>query len=236
MSAGTFRSICITLWMATALTFGSAASAAACRLALLLAIDVSASVDREEFALQRDGLAAALVAPEVVEAFLSAPEPVAIAAFEWSGQWNQRLVIDWRLIESQADLQQAAADLTEAQRGASGFPTSIGYALGYASGLMQKAPNCTRQTIDLSGDGKNNNGYSPTLAYNHFPLGHVTVNALAIGGAMKLRDLTQYFQREVIQGPNAFVEVARDHRDFERAMRRKLEREVSSRSIVQLAE
>lgn len=222
--------------IAVALILGTASSAAACRLALLLALDVSASVDKKEFALQRDGLAAALVAPEVEAAFMSSPEPVAIAAFEWSGQWNQRVIMDWRLIESPGDLQRSAHELTITRRGATGFPTSIGYALGYASTLMEGAPDCVRQTIDLSGDGKNNNGFAPALAYEHFALGHVTVNALAIGGAMQLRELTAYFRREVIQGPNAFVEVAQDHKDFERAMRRKLEREVSTMSIVQLDE
>lgn len=225
-----------TTLVAGLIVLASLSPAAACRLALLLALDVSASVDREEFALQRDGLATALSAPEVQKAFLSSPDPVAIAAFEWSGQWNQRVILDWRLIEDSADLLAAAEELTGARRGATGFPTSIGYALGYAASFISDAPACKRQTIDLSGDGKNNNGFSPALAYKHFPLGDVTVNALAIGGAIELQDLTRYFRREVIQGPNAFVEVAQDYTDFERAMRRKLEREVSALSLVQWQE
>ncbi len=210
------------------------APALACRLALLLALDVSASVDSHEFVLQRNGLAAALISPEVAAAFQSSPEPVALAAFEWSGQWNQRVVLDWRLIRSSQDLLATAEELSGVRRGATGFPTSIGYALGYGAGMLREAPDCTRRTIDLSGDGKNNHGFPPALAFKNFPLADVTVNALAIGGAIEVDELVRYFRREVINGPNAFVEVANDHADFERAMRRKLEREVSTLAIGQL--
>jgi hypothetical protein len=204
----------------------AAEPAAACRLALLLALDASSSVDRREYVAQQTGLAAALIAPEVEAAFLSSPMPVALAAYEWSGQWNQRVLLDWRLIRSGEDLLAAAEELGRATRGATGFPTAIGAALGYGAGMLREAPACERQTIDVSGDGKNNHGYPPPLAYKHFPLNGVTVNALAIGGAADLADLIAYFRAEVIQGPGAFVERARDHDDFERAMRRKLEREV----------
>ncbi len=202
------------------------APALACRLALVLALDASASVDQQEYLAQRNGLAAALIAPEVQAAFLSAPEPVALAAFEWSGQWNQRVILDWRLIRSGEDLLTAAAALSEVERDTTGFPTAIGAALGFAAGVLGEAPACARQTIDVSGDGRNNHGFPPRLAYKHFPLDGVTVNALAIGGATDLTGLAAYFRSEVIKGPGAFVEEARDHEDFERAMRRKLEREV----------
>ncbi len=205
----------------------------ACRLALLLALDASASVDSREYILQRNGLAAALIAPEVEAAFLSSPEPVALAAYEWSGQWNQRVILEWRLIRSGEDLLAAAQELSTVKRSTTGFPTAIGYALGFGAGMLERAPRCLRQTIDVSGDGENNHGFPPPLAYKHFPLDGVTVNALAIGGAMGLEKLVAYYRADVIRGPNAFVERARDHTDFERAMRRKLEREVG-RAIVRL--
>lgn len=207
----------------------------ACRLALLLALDASASVDQREYIAQRNGLAAALIAPEVQAAFLSAPQPVALAAFEWSGQWNQRMMLDWRMIRSGEDLLAAAEALSSAQRGSTGFPTAIGAALGFAAGVLGDAPACEQQTIDVSGDGENNHGFPPKLAYKHFPLDAVTVNALSVGGATDLRVLTEYYRDEVIKGPNAFVQQARDYDDFERAMRRKLEREVG-RSMVRLGE
>lgn len=198
----------------------------ACRLALVLAIDASASVDAREYLVQRNGLAAALIAPEVQAAFLSDPEPVALAAFEWSGQWNQHIMLDWRLIRSGEDMLEAAAEVSAAERKETRSPTAMGAALGYAAGVLRDGPACTAQTIDVSGDGRNNHGYVPRLAYKHFPLDGVTVNALAIGGATELPGLIRYFETQVIKGPNAFVQEARDYDDFERAMRRKLVREV----------
>lgn len=210
-------------------------SAAACRLALLLALDVSSSIDEGEYVLQRDGLAAALLAPEVAQAFLASPEPVALAVYEWSGQWNQRVVADWRLVDSLADLVTTAEEIAGLKRGDSLHPTSLGNALGFGALQMERAPPCLRQTIDVSGDGRNNDGYPPKAAYRHFPFAGITVNALAIGGAEELNGLVDYFHDEIIRGPGAFVEVADDHWDFGRAMRRKLERELASLAIGQLS-
>ncbi|NNE87009.1 MAG: DUF1194 domain-containing protein [Silicimonas sp.] len=215
-------------WLALALVAFAwvPAPALACRLALLLAMDVSSSIDEREYLLQRHGLAAALLAPEVQEAFLRDRDPVALSVFEWSGQRNQRMVIDWIMIRTTADLQVAAQRLSTPQRAERLFPTSLGSALGYAAGQLERAPRCSRKTLDVSGDGKNNDGFPPASAYRHFPFQRVVVNALAIGGAQDLQDLVGYFAAEVIKGPGAFVETAFDHDDFERAMRRKLEREL----------
>lgn len=215
------------LWAGAVLALCVPAPALACRLALVLAVDASASVDETEYITQRNGLAAALIAPEVQAAFLSDPEPVALAAFEWSGQWNQHILLDWRVIRTGTDLLLAAEDLSRAERKSTQSPTALGSALGYAAGILIEGPACEQMTIDVSGDGRNNHGYTPQLAYKHFPLGGVTVNALAIGGATVLDDLVGYFSAHVIRGPGAFVERARDYDDFERAMRRKLEREVA---------
>ena len=207
------------------------APAVACRLALLLALDVSASVDEREYLLQRNGLAAALIAPEVAQAFLASPEPVAIAAYEWSGQQNQSIVLDWHVILGPEDLLAASSIVAGANRSESEFPTALGYALAYASRVFRSAPNCLRRTIDVSGDGESNDGFRPYNAYRHFPLDGITINALAIGGSSDLPSLVRYFRSDVIRGPGAFVETAVDYVDFERAMRRKLEREVASFAI-----
>lgn len=206
--------------------------AAACRLALLLALDVSASVDSMEYALQRDGLAAALLAPEVQAAFMESPHPVALAAFEWSGRWNQQIVLDWTTIHTTDDLRQAAATVSAAERSEDEFPTAIGYALGHAARLFREAPVCDRRTLDVSGDGENNEGFAPALAYRNFPLDWVTVNGLAIGGSVELDGLVDYFRREVIRGPGAFVETAADYADYARAMRRKLLRELAPPIVI----
>lgn len=232
---GEYRTLVRPLWAAAlALVAALPTPAAACRLALLLAIDVSSSVDAAEDRLQRNGLASALLHPDVQTAFLADPErPVALAAFEWSGRWRQVTVLEWREMRSAADLVTAAEIIAGSVRSETRFPTALGYALGHAASLLAEAPVCDRQVIDVSGDGKNNEGFDPAIAYEHFPLGGVTVNGLAIGGNVPLDEMVAYYRREVIKGPGAFVEPADGYEDFERAMTRKLLREVSAMVIGQ---
>ncbi len=195
-----------------------------CRLALQLGLDVSASVDAAEYRLQIGGLSAALIDPAVVSAFLNGPGPVALSIFEWSGRFQQDVLVDWTLISSEADLLRIAERIAQSTRRSEDFPTAIGYALGFASTRFQEAPACLFQTLDISGDGQNNDGFPPIAAYEHFDFENVTVNGLAIGGAS--REIEEYYLAEVIRGPGAFVEYAATHADFAEAMRRKLEREL----------
>jgi len=109
----------------------SQAQAGTCRLALALAMDISTSVDASEDALQRQGLAAALIAPEVEEAFFASPLPVALAVYEWSGQFNQALLLDWQLVETRADLLFAAQTIGQSRRSTQNWPTAMGNALAY---------------------------------------------------------------------------------------------------------
>ena len=160
------------------------AAQAECRLALALGLDISSSVDPAEDRLQRQGLAAALTAPEIVEALLSVPgQDVALAVFEWSGRYQQDMTLDWRLLQSRADILAAARAIAGSKRRYAEFPTAIGFALGYAAGVFRAAPPCQYLTLDMSGDGRNNEGFSPVLAYRNFPLDEVTVNGLVIGGS-----------------------------------------------------
>ncbi|WP_373352921.1 DUF1194 domain-containing protein [Pseudoroseicyclus sp. CXY001] len=213
-----------------------AAPAHACRLALVLGLDVSASVDQREDLLQRQGLAAALLSDGVQEALFGSGEPpVAIAAFEWSGRVNHDVMLDWRLIETEEDLLDAAAAITASRRHDDEFPTSIGAALGFASRMLSEAPACTRAVIDLSGDGVHNDSYPPSTAYRVFPLEGVTVNGLVIeggvNGAGEVEDVYTHYLREVIRGPGAFVIAAEGFDDYERAMRVKLERELRAMAL-----
>lgn len=212
--------------LALSLVMGASPLAAqqSCRLALLLALDVSASVDEAEHRIQRTGLAAALLAPEVLDPLLNGPGPVALAIYEWSGRFQQDVISDWRLVTSRAQVLDIVEDLQTTPRTAGEFPTAIGYAIGFAATLFERAPPCLFQTLDVAGDGQNNDGFPPSLAYQHFPLDGVTVNGLAIGGAS--RRIEEYFEAEIIRGPGAFVEHALTHQEFEAAMRRKLEREL----------
>ncbi len=204
---------------------GTAPVVAECRLALALGLDVSSSVDETEDALQRQGLAKALLAPEVQAAMFSSPEPVALTVFEWSGRYQHAILLPWTEIGTPEDVKAVASRISRSRRSFVEFPTAIGYALGYAAGMFRAAPPCLFQTLDISGDGVNNEGFSPALAYAHFPLDRVTVNGLAIGGE---DDLVAYYRREVVKGPGGFVEEAADFRDFHRAMRRKLVRELEA--------
>ncbi|WP_326973082.1 DUF1194 domain-containing protein [Candidatus Rhodobacter oscarellae] len=199
-------------------------------MALLLALDVSSSVDAEEDALQRRGLARALSSQDVQAAILSVPgQSVALAVYEWSGRYQQFVTLDWRLLSTSSDILTAAADISGSRRPHREYPTAIGYAIGYAAALFAKAPPCQARTLDVSGDGKNNEGFPPRLAYANFPLEDVTVNGLTIGGQSD--DLAGYYLRELIRGPGAFVEEASDFADFERAMQRKLVRETRALAI-----
>ncbi|MFX0547054.1 DUF1194 domain-containing protein [Roseovarius sp. S1116L3] len=214
------------LTAAAALCAAPAAGQSSCRLALVLALDVSASVDAEEYDLQRLGLAAALDAPDVRDAILRGQGgAVALAVFEWSGRFQQQMHLDWSLLTSHADIDRAVLALGNITRSYEGFPTSVGQALGYASSLLRKAPDCDRRVIDVSGDGINNYGYGPREAYRHFPLRDVQVNGLVILGDDP--EVEAFYRREVVRGPGAFVELAAGFEGFRAAMTRKLFREIN---------
>ena len=207
-------------------------AAAQCRLALVVGIDVSSSVDAEEDALQRQGLARALRSEPVRRAALALPEaPVALAVFEWSGRWQQAVIADWTLLTDASALEGVAAQVAGSRRVFSEFPTAAGYALGYAATLLGRAPDCLFRTVDLSGDGISNDGFGPALAYEYYDYAEVTVNGLPITGHDA--GVVTFYADQVVYGPGAFYEVAEDFEDFERAMRRKLEREMS---VLQLGE
>jgi len=200
------------------------AAAQDCRLALLLALDVSSSVDAAEHRLQREGLAAALLAPQVQDPLLNGPGPVALAIYEWSGRFQQDVLTDWQLVTTETQLFEIAETLRSAPRSTGEFPTALSYAIGFAADMFAAAPPCLFQTLDIAGDGENNDGFPPALAFEHFALSGITVNGLAIGGAGAA--IGAYYEAEVIRGPGAFVEYATSHDDFATAIRRKLEREL----------
>lgn len=206
-----------------------AGPASACRLALVLGMDVSVSVDAAEDRLQREGLAAALRAPDVAEAIFASPAPVAIYAFEWSGATHQRILANWTLISDPAALSALADRIARSQRSGTGRTTAIGYALAHAHLALQDAPDCQFQTIDIAGDGTNNAGPGPRGIKSALPLDWVTINGLVIAG--EDASVIDYYQQEVIQGPGAFVEVADGYADYAAAMRRKLVRELSAQIL-----
>lgn len=221
------------------------AGEAACRLALAFALDVSGSVDDREYRLQMDGLAAALEDPDVVAALLGGGEtPVALAAYEWSSSAYQRLILDWVLIEDAAVLDGVRARLRAWPRKQAPESTGLGAALEYGKTLLDRAPACWNQTLDVSGDGKNNDWPNPRRSRAEGKLAGVRINALVVGrdtgtageGGQPLvgvAELAAYFRANIIQGPDAFVEVALGFEEYARAMRRKLLREIATRPVGQ---
>ena len=199
-------------------------SATACRLALALGLDASASVDSDEHRLMRAGLANALTSPVVLTALFDSAVPVALLVYEWSGRRQQQVLVAWTILDTPTTLTAVAAEIVAAPRGDDEFPTALGYALGFGATQLAAAPACDFYTLDISGDGENNEGFQPSHAFAHFPFASVTVNGLAIGGAAVY--IVEYYQREILRGPGAFIEQARDYQDFEAAMLRKLEREL----------
>lgn len=212
------------------LAWAAPAGAAECRLALLLGLDISSSVDAAEDALQRGGMAAALVSQPVETAFFAAPTPVALAVFEWSGRYNQEVILDWTLIEDRADLLAAADAISGAPRSYNEFPTAMGEALSFASDMIARGPACWQRTIDIAGDGENNEGPGPLEIYAQDPaFERITVNGLVVVNAADFQTphrLTQFYGQEVLHGPASFMVEANGFDDYERAMRVKLEREL----------
>ncbi len=219
--------------LALALSLPVAAESASCRLALALALDVSSSVDTVEYDLQKQGLASALTAPEVRDAFFSAPgEAVALLVYEWSGRHQQLVRQNWVLVAEPQDLEAIAAGIEAMPRTHANLPTAIGSAMAFGGQVLQGAPDCLEKKLDVSGDGTNNDGMWPGDLRGSDVLRDVMVNGLVIGHN---RDVLQvYYEQFVIQGPGAFVELAEDHADFERAMRRKLVREVGVSALSML--
>lgn len=199
--------------------------ASACQLALVLAIDVSSSVDMEEYQLQARGLARALSDDEVKDAILTTGG-IWLSSFEWSGRHKHVVQVDWVFLDDGTLIDETADRLANTRRASSEFPTALGYALGYASVHLKKVPEpCFRKVVDVSGDGVNNEGFGPDKAYSAFDFNGVTVNGLVVKGADP--DPEDYYRREVRRGPGAFVEVARGYGDYTRAMKRKLLREIN---------
>jgi hypothetical protein len=209
------------------------AAAEGCRLALALGLDVSRSVSRKDYAIQAEGLIAALRAPEVRAAMFAEGGWVALAVYEWSGRQHQERVAGWVEVQTQADLDALVGVLRAHERNNVHLPTGLGEALSYGRRLLAAAPDCGGRTLDISGDGQNNDGRAPAAVYAAEDFGAIIVNGLPIGGHEA--DIADYYGREVIRGPGAFVEPAARHEDYPAAIRRKLLKELTVRLMGQAA-
>ena len=199
-------------------------------LELVLAVDVSASIDPPEFELQTRGLAQAFRDPEV-QAALQAPgrHGIAVALMQWSGRFQQVVAVDWTLIDD-APSAEAFARRIETMGRRFQAETGIANALAFAIRLLeQNRFTGGRQVIDISGDGPSNSGADPGPVRDAAVAARITINGLAI--VNEIPAVRPYYAGHVIGGPGAFLMVAKDFDDFARAIRTKLLREIQSAPI-----
>ena len=204
-------------------------------LELVLAVDVSRSMDIGEQQLQRDGYVAAFRHPEVIQAIQSgAVGKIAVTYFEWAGPGFQVTIAPWTVIANAADADAFAAKLSGGGIGRE-IGTSISGGLTYAAGLFDgNGFTGYRQTIDVSGDGPNNSGAPVAATRDDVVNRGITINGLPIvirpsftTGPFGIPNLDKYYEDCVIGGPGAFMIAVTDRANFETAIRRKLVTEIA---------
>ena len=203
-------------------------------LLLVLAVDVSRSIDDDEARLQREGYRSAVTDARVVEAIRSGMMgSIAVAYVEWAGADYQRLVIPWTRIGSQADADSWAGALSRAPRVALSW-TSISGGLDFSLRTLSESPfEGTRRVVDVSGDGVNNSGMPVEGLRDRLVAEGITINGLPIMndrptfGRPSPIPLDQYYRDSVIGGDGAFLIAAEDFEAFGNAVRRKLVREIA---------
>ena len=206
---------------------GPALSAPRCELALLFAVDVSASISPAEYATQIEGLVSGLNDGIVADAIVR--QQASLALLQWSGHASQHLSIGWTTINGHGDLEAFRSALQGVQRNWMDQPTALGAAMLYAVDAFTSAPACLRQVVDVSGDGRSNEGILPQNQRAALEARGITVNALAI--ETDDEGLSDYYSRNVIVGHDSFVYTAYSYEEFGVVMREKLMRELA----VQLA-
>jgi len=212
----------------------SAVAAEPVDLQLVLAVDISRSVDDEEFQMQREGYALALQDPRVLHVILAgATRAIGVTYMEWSNVHLQRQVVGWTRIGDAESGAVFADAILRAPRSFAGW-TSISGAIDYGMRLLERSPfTSERRVIDISGDGSNNSGRPPEAARDEAVREGVTINGLPIVNERPSPwlppepDLDEYYAANVIGGPGAFVIVAEDFQSFRTAILNKLIREIA---------
>jgi hypothetical protein len=204
---------------------------------LVLAVDVSYSMDLDELALQREGYAHAIISKEFLQALKSGPNGrIAVTYFEWAASNDQKIVIPWRLIDGPETADAVANEIVKTPiRRAS--RTSISGAINFAMPLFEENPyRGLRRVIDISGDGPNNNGMPVTMARDAAIEKGVVINGLPIMvkepsySTMDIDDLDAYYEDCVIGGAGAFVVTIKSRDKFKEAIRTKLLLEIAGRT------
>jgi hypothetical protein len=227
--------------IATAVLVGSPVARAAeeVDLLLVLASDVSRSIDAVKFKLQRDGYAAAVVNPRVIQAIRSgALGKIAISFVEWSGARQQESVVDWTVIRDEATAKDFSAQIIKAPRPFRDR-TSISGGIDFAMTQLASAPfHANHHTVDVSGDGIHNDGRAVTDARDEALAKGATINGLVILSEQTISNafhtnppggLDAYYRNNVIGGPGAFVMVAENFSSFGQTILNKLSAEITSK-------
>ncbi|MBN9598986.1 MAG: DUF1194 domain-containing protein [Afipia sp.] len=203
---------------------------------LVLAVDISYSMDVDELAVQREGYAEAITSPDFLRALKSGPTgKVAVTFFEWASAADQKIIVAWRVIDGPESADAVATEILKAPlRRAS--RTSISGAINFAMPLFERNPyRGLRRVIDISGDGPNNNGEPVTIARDAALAKGVVINGLPIMvketnfATMDIENLDYYYEDCVIGGPGAFVVPIKNREKFKEAIRTKLVLEVAGR-------
>jgi hypothetical protein len=203
---------------------------------LVLAVDVSYSMDMDELALQREGYAQAIVSKEFLQALKTGPNgKIAVTYFEWAAANDQKMVIPWHVIDGPESADAVVAEILRAPiRRAS--RTSISGAINYAMPLFeQNAYRGIRRVIDISGDGPNNNGTLVTIARDEAIEKGIIINGLPIMvketnySTMDIENLDYYYEDCVIGGLGSFVVTIKDREKFKEAIRTKMVLEVAEK-------
>jgi hypothetical protein len=204
---------------------------------LVLAVDVSYSMDMDELAIQREGYAQAIISKEFLQALKTGPNgKIAVTYFEWAASSDQKIIIPWRLIDGPETADAVANEIMKTPiRRAS--RTSISGAINFAMPLFDENPyRGLRRVIDISGDGPNNNGVPVTGARDAALEKGITINGLPIMvkepsySTMDIDNLDLYYEDCVIGGPGSFVVTIKDRDKFKEAIRTKLLLEVAGRT------
>jgi hypothetical protein len=202
-------------------------------LKLVLAVDVSGSIDSEEFQLEREGTADAFADPEVLKAIQGGSlGKIAVAMLDFSSPQFDKVIIDWTIIKDKASAMAFAENVRNAPR-TPGRRTSVSSALELGSLLLESSEKdivATRRVIDVTGDGPNNDGNSMTEAHDKTIAQGVIVNGLPVMDEMAngyFPELDKYYAGCVTGGRGAFVVVVHSYKDYSAAMRHKLILEIS---------
>ena len=222
------RTLALVLALACATARAEAQGGQLVDLELALLVDVSASVNDEEYRLQAGGLAAAFESAVVRDAIRAAARKgVAVSVIQWANAESQRVSVDWTLLRGDDDARWLATRIASMPRLIQGGHTALSNALAFA--LQELETNRfqgLRRVIDLSGDGRNNDGLPLRAVRREVVERGVTINGLAILNELPLLD--GYFRNHLIGGDGAFVMVAQDYIDFTKTMIEKLDREIRS--------